>query len=598
MKHQLCIGVACLALVACSKVESGGSDEPGSAFKKGQKVTLSVSASSETKLTSSLNGDNIDFKWVQGDTILVTSGGTSAQFYATELRDDGKSAIFEGEMPATGNTFDVQYPITTPNLSSQEYSSTEALPHRKMLVKANGCQLGKSISLEPQYSAIRLNLYGTDITVGKIKVTTSESPANTYSLVFPSAGVSLGTLSDPTKFFIVMPACTTALAINVLKTDNSEICTFNVKETSYSVNKVKNMPVSKVIPATDLSSSGTANCYIVSSQGKYKFKTVQGNSTASVGDIKGVKVLWESFGTGTAPSAGDIVKTYVSYYDNYITFSTNDTYKEGNAVIAAYSDAACSEDNVLWSWHIWLTDAPDSQTYNNSAGTMMDRNIGATSATPGDAGALGLLYQWGRKDPFLNSSSISGSTQAASTLATWPTQASQDNSSDAELNLRTSIKYPTTFITNNTSTDFSDWYCSNASYKNDNLWKSEKTIYDPCPAGWRVPDGGNGGSGGIWAKAFKTDTTWTTTSNWDETHKGMNFGSTDKTLGSGTIWYPAGGHRESNGSLNLVSNEGWYWSCSPSYNKVYFFDFYNNGKIYPNSEHSRVYGMSVRCVSN
>ena len=36
---------------------------------------------------------------------------------------------------------------------------------------------------------------------------------------------------------------------------------------------------------------------------------------------------------------------------------------------------------------------------------MMDRNLGATSATPGNVGSLGLLYQWGRKDPFLGSSS-------------------------------------------------------------------------------------------------------------------------------------------------------------------------------------------------
>ena len=27
--------------------------------------------------------------------------------------------------------------------------------------------------------------------------------------------------------------------------------------------------------------------------------------------------------------------------------------------------------------------------------------MGAVSATPGDAGAIGLLYQWGRKDPFV-----------------------------------------------------------------------------------------------------------------------------------------------------------------------------------------------------
>ena len=83
-----------------------------------------------------------------------------------------------------------------------------------------------------------------------------------------------------------------------------------------------------------------------------------------------------------------------------IHFTTGDM--EGNALIAL-----CNADgDILWSWHIWFTDDPRGQEYYNNAGTMMDRNLGATSATPGDVGALGLLYQWGRKDPFLGSSSI------------------------------------------------------------------------------------------------------------------------------------------------------------------------------------------------
>ena len=126
-------------------------------------------------------------------------------------------------------------------------------------------------------------------------------------------------------------------------------------------------------------------------------------------------------------NVGDLIK-FVSYKDGYIAFQTADTFKEGNAVIAAKN----SSSTILWSWHIWFTDHPKGQTYYSNAGTMMDRNLGATSATPGDVGAHGLLYQWGRKDPFLGSSSISDEVEA-------------------------------------------------------------KSIYDPCPAGWRVPDGGSNG---------------------------------------------------------------------------------------------------------
>ena len=75
----------------------------------------------------------------------------------------------------------------------------------------------------------------------------------------------------------------------------------------------------------------------------------------------------------------------------------------------------------------------------------MDRNLGAISTTSGGAGSLGLLYQWGGKDPFLGSSSVNESIPAESTY-TWP--------SPAEYSLDIgSMEYatanPTTFITYN-----------------------------------------------------------------------------------------------------------------------------------------------------
>ena len=82
----------------------------------------------------------------------------------------------------------------------------------------------------------------------------------------------------------------------------------------------------------------------------------------------------------------------------------------------------------------------------------MDRNLGATSATPGDVGALGLLYQWGRKDPFLGSSSISSDTMAKSTL-TWPSAVSS-NSTNGTIDY--AVEHPTTFIVSNVYN--LDWY--------------------------------------------------------------------------------------------------------------------------------------------
>ena len=333
----------------------------------------------------------------------------------------------------------------------------------------------------------------------------------------------------------------------------------------------------------NLSSNGTANCYIVSKAGTYSFPTVKGNSTESVGQVASANVLWESFGTSTTPSVGDLIKS-VSYQNGTITYTTADTFKEGNAVIAA-KDAS---GNVLWSWHIWLTDQPQGQVYYNNAGTMMDRNLGATSATPGNVGALGLLYQWGRKDPFLSGSSISLDIPAKSTI-TWPSAVSSDSSTGT---IAYAIANPTTFITYNSSN--SDWYYTGSSSTDNTRWatsESNKSIYDPCPAGWRVPDGGENG---VWSKACGSGSYFRGYP-YDGTNGGMNFSG--KFGSASTIWYPASGECfYTDGSLSSVGYGGYYWSASPDDDGAYLLRFDYDGLVDPSSYHRRAYGWSVRCL--
>ena len=169
---------------------------------------------------------------------------------------------------------------------------------------------------------------------------------------------------------------------------NIIILTLSVLLTSCLGLEETDPPQELIGTTTHLSAVASANCYIISSPGAYKFNTVKGNSSESVGAVASAEVLWESFGTDTAPAVGDLIKS-VKYSDGYIAFQTASAFKEGNAVIAAKDASGI----ILWSWHIWLTDQPQGQEYFNGAGTMMDRNLGATSATPGDVGALGLLYQ-------------------------------------------------------------------------------------------------------------------------------------------------------------------------------------------------------------
>ena len=327
-----------------------------------------------------------------------------------------------------------------------------------------------------------------------------------------------------------------------------------------------------------LSERGTANCYIVSEGGLYKFGTVMGNSSESVGTVASAEVLWESFGTDVKPSVGALIKK-VEFNNVYIAFQTSDAFKEGNAIIAA-KDA---NDKTLWSWHIWFTDQPEEQVYYYVSGIMMDRNLGAISATPGDAGTLGLLYQWGRKDPFLGSSSISGEVDAKSTIV-WPS-AVLTSSSKGTVSYVTAN--PTTYVMASSSSS-NDWHYA---FRDNALWTTldeAKSVYDPCPAGWRVPNGGYNGNG-VWSRAGFDDST-----TYDNTNEGMLFRISS--------WYPASGYRyHGDGALRGVGDCGSYWSSSSSRdNANYAYDLYftYEGYVNPSFSNSRASAQSVRCLKD
>ena len=200
---------------------------------------------------------------------------------------------------------------------------------------------------------------------------------------------------------------------------------------------------------TDLGASATANCYIVDKAGSYKFKAVKGNGTSSVGTVAKAEVLWQT---------GNVVAS-AGVSSNYITFSTPASITPGNALIAA-KDAS---GKVLWSWHIWAPKTPvGNGLYSLSWYNMMSRNLGALEDASASAGAdsYGLLYQWGRKDPF-------------------PCESPSDKKSGT-MSLTESIANPTTFAVNSGT-----WMSS----VDKSVWgdKATKTIYDPCPPGYKVP---------------------------------------------------------------------------------------------------------------
>ena len=239
-------------------------------------------------------------------------------------------------------------------------------------------------------------------------------------------------------------------------------------------------PTEPTDTAVDLSETASANSYMVTAAGDYKFKAVKGNSAESVGAVAKAEVLWETDNTIAAPEVGAIIAS-VDFAEGYVTFSTPETLKPGNALIAV-KDAS---DAVLWSWHIWIP-ATEVKVWDSEAlcgAKMMDRNLGALVDTgaSGDVDPLsiGLYYQWGRKDPFPGATAFEKSPVGAAVAGTAWTYHQDLITTDY------SVAHPTEYASV-PEVDAGVW---NADDPQD-LWNTadnKKTVYDPCPPGYRVP---------------------------------------------------------------------------------------------------------------
>lgn len=230
----------------------------------------------------------------------------------------------------------------------------------------------------------------------------------------------------------------------------------------------------------NLGKKGTANCYIVNEAGEYKFPLVKGNGEEAVAAAS-VEVLWETWNNMEEVIPNSVIAT-VELADGFVTFTTPDQLKPGNAVIAAKDASGV----ILWSWHIWVpATAIETADYGIFSAPMMDRNLGAlVVATADDAIAVesfGLTYQWGRKDPFPGAGTI-GSDDDNATVAGLALSATEgdDTTDECKITLEQSIQNPTLLG----HTQGADWLTP----YNNTLWQNGmKTIYDPCPPGYRVP---------------------------------------------------------------------------------------------------------------
>ena len=335
-----------------------------------------------------------------------------------------------------------------------------------------------------------------------------------------------------------------------------------------------------------LSKNGTANCYIVPAAGYYKFPLSRGGETEILPDISEVGVLWETDNTAGAQAQKSIIAE-IAKNANFIYFSTPGTIKNGNAVIAAYN----SKKEIVWSWHIWVCNGynPEAtkQLYTGKNAAMMDRNLGALSSSPTSPLSNGLFYQWGRKDPF------PGAVESYVASPTGGHLMSFTNNMQVEATETATVDYvvahPLTFIS--TSRNNGNWL----EIPDHSLWASSKTLYDPCPPGWKIPAAYVINSS---KQHVPEQEPWT-----ELGHKRVDSEpSYGVYLDGNKAWYPNNGYISLSGSLLMVGQYSCYWSCSPNSQATYAMEQSKttSSLTFNPSCYGKVRGEghSVRCVED
>ncbi len=327
----------------------------------------------------------------------------------------------------------------------------------------------------------------------------------------------------------------------------------------------------------DLDTEGNANCYLVSAPGKYKFKAVMGNNaTAFFMDVADAVVLWETWNDDAEVEAGSVVAS-AAYAEDYVILTMPATLHPGNAVVAIRDEAG----TILWSWHIWVPATPvNTADYGGIMGSaLMDRNLGAlvaaeAGAAPVDPRSYGMVYQWGRKDPFTAAGAFNSSKQA-----TW---AGEDEVvAPAQISLEESIMQPRLLG----HIDNGNWMPD----IDETLWGdgAEKTVYDPCPPGYRVPKRDTGMP--FWSSDLSGQAGWA-----------IDNANGWLTLGTPAAVFPIAGYRDdySVGGMAKVGSRTLYWNSRGAEAKGYGADLrYDKGTYNGGGSAPKARLGSVRCVT-
>lgn len=425
------------------------------------------------------------------------------------------------------------------------------------------------------------------VDAGTGAVTLTEGDGQNTITIDCGEGITISSEGN-SQFLLFLPAGTYADGLHFRLTDIHDRC--------YEVATAQAITVTAgiVTPLQTLPFTlyyGDVNCYRTTGAGEvqinvtpyYTFSANYVHENLIRSNIEGqtaglpqsAKIVWQQVNSN---SSGDVV-TSLALNNNNTELSVTTTGNPGNALVAICD----GNDEILWSYHVWVSEANDITFTNTPRGTytLMDRNLGATSTTLKDRNAYGLFYQWGRKDPF-----------ARNLTAARPTGSPHKSpSSDLQESTTATAQTGTIIYANrNPQTRLlstSDWYVGG----NDKLWgfvdenSGVKTIYDPCPSGYRVADYN------CFAK-FSKDVNCT-----------AQYGYLIKSDSEVSSYYPTAGYLPQNENvMQYLEYRGYIWNNQPGNGPTTAASttpnrfYYNADGVTINKSEYRAAGMAVRCV--
>ena len=326
-----------------------------------------------------------------------------------------------------------------------------------------------------------------------------------------------------------------------------------------------------VASVVDLTEGGKwANCYLLDEADatSYSFEPKHVSGEAISGQLRTAEVLWET--------AQNTVENLAYDHTANKIFFTKTAGAKGNAVIALKD----YNGNLLWSCHLWAT-SQDVKEISLGGVTFLDRNIGAvanTAPVAAENDAVGMFYQWGRKDPFPAPSKMNEANGVLS--AVYPANAITLQTKQSGVTLETAILNPTVYYWGNDNVGAEDW----SSVQNDGYWNTaSKTDYDPCPYGYVVPDktqidaliASRSGQTASYGNLLKCDD-----------------GTTNYLSSAG--WFRRKLHATS--QYAHVGQHPHYWSTTTVRVDDDCIGSYATDKITVVKEHPRRWGATIRCV--